>query len=419
MYEAYYGLKEKPFNLLPDPDFLFMSKSHDNAYTHLEYAISENKGFVVVTGEVGSGKTTLINYLLGKIPQDVNVGLINNTYIPPEQLLKTICREFELPVDGKDKAELLNDFQELLLSRFAAKKRMVLFVDEAQNLSPAAMEEVRLLSNLEAEKEHLIQIILVGQPELRFKLQRSDLRQFAQRVSVHCHLKGLSNGEVNKYIRHRLKAAGARKPDIFQKDAVDLIAQYSGGVPRIINILCDSALVYGFADEQKAIDKGIVASVIDAREAGGILAHGREQAAPVDGEAFGGAGDAPGGVHYEPWIQSLERRLLVLENLTVSMDQRIAEGSLRRDERDQVVVELFKMLKSSIESRQNLVAKFNQLRRQMEVKRKLSVPVVNSNDPLPEKKKSANSLNAGLLWALALVTVLLLSFILFDLLMTP
>lgn len=417
MYEAFYGLKEKPFNLLPDPEYLFMSKSHDNAYAHLEYAISENKGFVVVTGEIGSGKTTLLNFLLNKISQDINVGLINNTSIPPDQLLKVICREFELSVDGRDKAQLLSLFQDFLVGQFSSNHRVVLFVDEAQNLSPAALEEVRLLSNLETEKSHLIQIILVGQPELRFRLQRNDLKQFAQRVSVHCHLKGLNNGEVQQYIKHRLKAAGAKKIDIFRKDSVDLIAEYSKGIPRLINILCDTSLVYGFADGQKLISRKIVSSVIDAREAGGILTEG-----------VGGGSEKPvvmaekpdtGGsvIDYEPWIQSLERRLLVLENMTVSMDQKITQLSQKKEDRDMVVLELFKMLRESIENRLSLVAKFNQLRKQIDFRKK-TPPIGQPVKVVPKGAKKV-SRKKIFLWSLSAVTLVLIFLIILDQLILP
>ncbi len=178
MYESFYGLKEKPFNLLPDPDYLYMSQGHENAYTHLEYAVAENKGFAVITGEIGSGKTTLINFLLGKIQQDIRVGLINTTHVSPTHFIKMICQEYELKVDGRDKAEVLDLFHGFLLSQFSERKRVILIIDEAQNLTPKTMEEIRMLSNLEAEKHHLIQIVLAGQPDLRNRLQRKALEQF-------------------------------------------------------------------------------------------------------------------------------------------------------------------------------------------------------------------------------------------------
>ena len=223
MYTSFYGLKEKPFDLHPDPGFLYMSRGHENAYTHLAYAIRENKGFVIVTGEIGSGKTTLINFLLTKIRQNVEVGLISNTSLTPEQFIMMLCEEFEVPLDGSnsmDKARMLAKFHEFLLKQFTKKKRVILIVDEAQNLTPEALEEIRMLSNLEAEKHHLIQIILVGQPELKYKLQLKELAQFAQRITVHCHLEGLGAEELDHYIRYRLQVAGAAHADIFRPDAM-------------------------------------------------------------------------------------------------------------------------------------------------------------------------------------------------------
>jgi general secretion pathway protein A len=268
-----------------------MSREHENAYTHLEYAISENKGFVVVTGEIGSGKTTLINYFLQKIQQDFQIGLINNTYIPSEQLLKVICQEFELTVNGLDTAAIRGIFHQFLIEQFAINKRVILFIDEAQNLSVTCLEEIRMLSNLEAEKHHLMQIILVGQPELKQKLQRRNLEQFSQRISVYCHLMGLHNGEVAGYIRHRLKSGGAKDTEIFQEDAIQRITEYSRGIPRLINILCDTALVYGFADSKSAIDRKIIEDVIEARGLGECISV--EETTPIGSEPPVSTGKRP------------------------------------------------------------------------------------------------------------------------------
>jgi len=271
MYEAFYGLKEKAFNLNPDPEYFYMSREHENAYVHLEYAIRESKGFAVITGEVGSGKTTLINYLLYKLRLDINIGLITNTNIPAPQFLKAICREFEIDVDVREKVDIMEIFQDFLLERYAQNERVLLIIDEAQNISPEAMEEIRMLSNLEAEKSHLIQIILIGQPELKYKLQRNDLKQFAQRVSTHYHINGLNKDEVNNYIRYRLKVGEAKNLDIFNEDAIELIYRHALGIPRIINVICDTALVYGYADGIKIIDKGLIETVIKEREESGIF----------------------------------------------------------------------------------------------------------------------------------------------------
>jgi general secretion pathway protein A len=265
MYEAFYGLKEKPFNLTPDPDYLYMSPGHENAYTHLEYAIQESKGFVVVTGEVGSGKTTLINYLLRKIPQAIHVGIINNTFVQPQELLKMICNEFEIQFEDSDKTMLLTRLYDYLLEQFSKRERVVLIIDEAQNLSEKTLEEIRMLSNLESEKHHLIQMILVGQPQLKEKLQRKSLEQFVQRVTVNCHLDALDKNQVEGYIRHRLTVAGAQNLDIFDPEAMRAIYKYSCGIPRLINTICDTAFVYGYADDVRVIGSDLIEAVAQAR----------------------------------------------------------------------------------------------------------------------------------------------------------
>jgi general secretion pathway protein A len=272
MYESFYGFKEKPFDLLPDPAFHYMSQSHAEVYTHLKYAILENKGFVVITGEVGCGKTTLINFLLRQIKSDIEVGLITNPSVSAGQFVRMMCREFNLPVDGYGKAESLIVFNDFLLDQFTQGKQVALIIDEAQNLFPKTLEEIRMLSNLETEKQSLLQIILVGQPELKNKLLRTDLRQFAQRVSVHCHLDRLAQEEVWHYIDYRLKIAGLERSDLFTPEAVEAVSEYSRGIPRIINILCDTALVLGFSDEASVIDQKIIEDVITTRKEGGIFA---------------------------------------------------------------------------------------------------------------------------------------------------
>ena len=348
MYEKFYGLKEKPFNILPDPDYLFMSQGHENAYTHLEYAIMENKGFVVITGEIGSGKTTLINYLIGKIQQNVQIGLVNQTYVTPTQFIKMVCQDFELDIEGMDKAEMVNLLHEFLLHQFALRERVILIIDEAQNLSPKTMEELRMLSNLEAEKHHLIQMILVGQPELKFKLQRKDLVQFAQRVTVNCHLDGLKIEEVEKYIHYRISVGGSEKNNIFNKDAIKTIYKYSNGIPRLINVLCDAALVYGYADKKKIINKSIVENVVKERESGGLFADVRGDDII---QALPDQSDIPDQSILAPQLTELGRRLRLIENRIDGFEQRLSWLAKKREDRDTVVIELFKLLKESMEKR--------------------------------------------------------------------
>jgi general secretion pathway protein A len=348
MYESFYGLKEKPFNLLPDPDYLYMSSGHENIFSHLEYAIADNKGFVVITGDVGSGKTTLINYLISKSLSGVEVGLINNTYIAPNQVIKSICREFELNTDGLDRDEMLDRFHDFLIQKYSQAKRVILIFDEAQNLSIKTLEEIRMLSNLEAEKHHLIQIILSGQPELKVKLRDARLKQFVQRITVYCHLNGLSRAEVDKYIKYRLSVAGAKDPDLFVDGAIGLIASYSKGIPRLINLLCDAGLVYGYADNHKKINKALIEEVIRERTSGEIFTEETSNKSnPMPAESALATTEGP----VNDRMEVLEARIQNLETMFKSIDKRLHALMNVRDEKDVVVLELFKLLKTSMENR--------------------------------------------------------------------
>jgi len=352
MYESFYGFKEKPFDLHPDPDYLYMSRVHENTFVHLDYAIVENKGFVVVTGEIGSGKTTLINYLLNKIGEDIQVGLINNTNILPAEFLRMVCQEFELNIRTNDKAELIDIFSGFLINQFAAGERVVLIVDEAQNLTNDTMEEIRMLSNIETDKHHLIQIILVGQPELRFKLQQSNLKQFVQRVTVHCHLKGLEDDEVKEYIEHRLEVGGSHRSDIFEKNTIDKIALYSRGIPRLINVLCDSSLVYGFADELQTISTTILDNVYEELKALGTFTDydAKPSAHPVSPAK---TKDTP--AVFDKEFKHLESKIQLMDEKIAGLKDRLdALGYLRTD-REEIVIELFRLLKDSLDKRMQLL----------------------------------------------------------------
>jgi general secretion pathway protein A len=361
MYESFYGLKEKPFNLNPDPDYLYMSEGHENTLTHLQYAIGENKGFVVVTGEIGAGKTTLINYLLGEIPSDIDVGLINNTHIPASQFIKLVCREFELEIAGLDRTAMIDRFHEFLLEMYTARKRVVLIVDEAQNLNPKTLEEVRLLSNLESEKQHLLQIILVGQPELKVKLQRPDLQQLAQRVTVHCHLKGLNEADVGNYIYYRMEVAGGDKDkrNLFDPSAISEIYENSNGIPRLINIICDTALVYGYADSIKQIDAKIIRDVVKERAAGGLFSPALADDENTFSLSNNGAQsntntlgvDNAQVMALQARVDDLAERLSKVESAIEKANTRLSEKWDYRSRRDDLVIELFKMLRQSMDHR--------------------------------------------------------------------
>ena len=357
MYESFYGFKEKPFDLHPDPDYLYMSRVHENTYVHLEYAILQNKGFVVVTGEIGSGKTTLLNYLLNQISGNLQVGLVNNTNILPSEFLKMVCKEFELDPRTSDKAELIDIFSGFLIEQFAAGERVVLIIDEAQNLTNDTMEEIRMLSNIETEKHHLIQIILVGQPELRFKLQQSNLKQFAQRVTVHCHLKGLEKDEVKEYVEHRLEVGGSERIDIFDPETIEKISDYSLGIPRLIDILCDSALVYKFADGLETISTAILDNVYEELKALRTFTDYDVKPSANPPTTKPSSVVSSGGEDFR--IQLLENKVQLLEDKTGSLKDKLELLLEKRIERDDIVIELLKMLKDNLDRRGQLLAKLN------------------------------------------------------------
>lgn len=271
MYEKFYGFKEKPFTLLPDPEFLYLGKKHRTALTLLEYGLMNQAGFVVITGGIGTGKTTLIRYLLNQIDQDVTVGLISNTHVSFGQLLEFILMAFDLDYVGKSHTEQFEIFTQFMISEYSRNHRTVLIIDEAQNLSPKTLEELRMLSNINADKNQVLQIILVGQDQLLDKLRRHELEQFVQRVAVDYHLEPLNLDETKQYIRHRLMVGGTSNINIFSEKACELIFETTGGIPRLINVLCDTILVYGFADEQSDIDEKLAREVIDERAKSGLF----------------------------------------------------------------------------------------------------------------------------------------------------
>lgn len=262
MYESFFKLHSKPFDLLPDPRFIYLSKSHKKALTYLDYGIRERSGFILLTGEVGSGKTTLIRDLLDKCYTNVVLSKIFNTRVTSEQLLAMINDDFGLAVQGKDKVTLIRDLNEFLINQYAGGKQPILIIDEAQNLSPELLEEVRMLSNLEASNSKLLQIILVGQPELREILAAPELRQLRQRININCHLQTLTREEVEQYIYHRLEVAGNPKAVQFEPETFDVIFRYSRGIPRLVNILCDFLLFLAFAEETTSLSVTMVKDVI-------------------------------------------------------------------------------------------------------------------------------------------------------------
>src|SRR5713226_497403 len=236
MYEAFYGLREKPFSILPDPELIYWGQNHRLAFAMLEFGVLNSAGFTVITGEIGSGKTTLLRYLLRKINPNLTVGLISNTPQSRDELLQWIMMSLGQPFEGSY-SSLFYRFQQYLQVQYTNNRRTILIIDEAQNLQPDALEALRMLSNVNADKDQLLQLILVGQPQLKDLLCSPQLVQFAQRISADFHLKPLSCNEVAQYIDYRLSAVGAHLP-LFSREACEVVAHASSGIPRSINILC-------------------------------------------------------------------------------------------------------------------------------------------------------------------------------------
>ena len=261
MYKQFFHLKRKPFELIPNPEFLFLSGSHRKAITYLDYGIREKIGFMIFTGEVGSGKTTIIRNLIKKLNGKVTLSKVFNTKVSSEQLISMINEDFGLDVNNKDKIVLLRELNDFLIEEYANNHQPILIIDEAQNLSSELLEEVRMLSNLETDSAKLLQIIMVGQPELRKTLARPELRQLRQRISISCHLLPLKREETEEYILHRLKVAGNREAVGFSDGTFDIIHNFSRGIPRLVNIICDFLMLSAFVDGTKEFTADLVKEV--------------------------------------------------------------------------------------------------------------------------------------------------------------
>jgi len=257
MYESFYKLKTKPFNNSPDPRFFYPSTKHAEALDRLYYAIVERKGFVVITGEIGAGKTTVCRALLKRL-------MITNTHLSAKELIIAILEDLSVPYRSGTKVKLLSQLNDYLIERMQEDKNVILIIDEAQNLTPSVLEEVRMLSNLETDTEKLLQIILMGQPQLRDKLRMKNLEQFRQRISIHYHLYPLDPQETVGYVNYRLGvvAENGKAGSIFSPEALQKVFMFSQGVPRLINYICDNALLSGFVYERREIDAGLMTEVI-------------------------------------------------------------------------------------------------------------------------------------------------------------
>ncbi|MGH7368452.1 MAG: ExeA family protein [Candidatus Rokuibacteriota bacterium] len=268
IYLDFFGLDRNPFGVTPDPEFLYLTTGHREALAQLTYAVQERKGFILLTAEVGTGKTTLLHAFRGQLDSNTAVAYVANSMLPFQGILEYMLEEFEIDKPGETHAQRLVTLQNFLVERHRAGQNTVLILDEAQNLYPQTLEQIRLLSNFETTKEKILQILLVGQPELRANLERPELRQLSQRIGLRCSIPPLSPSGTRNYIRTRLRIAGSRDPLIFTDRALARIAEYAGGTPRIINTLCDHCLVIGYADQTRRIDREVVDEAITYFEAG-------------------------------------------------------------------------------------------------------------------------------------------------------
>lgn len=333
MYTNFFGLRKRPFVLSPDPDFLYLSRVHDLAFTHLEYGLLHHVGFVALTGEVGTGKTTLLKSLFDRAKSSLDLAMIFNTQLDAVALLEMLLKEFAIVPPSESKAVLVEVLYQHFMKQYARGDRCVIVIDEAQNLSLEAFEELRMLSNLEAGNDVLVQIILVGQPQLRERLAHPSLAQLTQRISVHYHLTALSPDEVGKYVAHRLQVAGYEKPaPLFSEEALAFLAERSQGIPRVINSICDASLTYAFADEMPQVSREIIVRVVTDNE---LLLVGRCGAGPeavmppapvADAFREGGVGESP--TVYPALTGRLLGRLEALEMRVQRLEAERHDGAL-------------------------------------------------------------------------------------------
>jgi general secretion pathway protein A len=382
MYREFYGFQEKPFTIVPDPAFLYLSDKHRLALSYLEYGLMDGVGFILLSGEIGTGKTTLIKQLLTQLETDMEVAVIFNTNVSAEQLLELILNEFELKPEARGKASYLDTLNQFLIGKHGSGHRVLLIVDEAQNLSQEALEEIRMLSNLQTDKDPLLQILTVGQPGFRTRLQHPSLAQLAQRIVVSYHLAPLSLEETKSYISHRLKVAGGKNDQLFTPEAVERIFHHSGGIPRNINVLCDAALVYGYADELSSLDAQVIEHVVKDKQEVGLFVPTRVGEA-IQGQ--GGAAQANGNVLQR--LEGLEQRVNQLSALL----QGQIEANERRAEsyQDTLVRKLGAMVNEERKRTDKLLVHYNLL------KMKLNMMKLNTKTKTPKPPEVEAAVDIG------------------------
>lgn len=299
MYQRFFGLRESPFNVNPDPRYLYLTRHTQEALAGLTYGIQNRKGFILLTGEVGTGKTTLLNRLLDWLRgQKVATAYIFNSRLEVNHLFDFMMADFEIPYESREKSHVLLRLNQWLLERYRMGETAVLIIDEAQNLTPEVLEEIRLLTNLETSTEKLLQIVLTGQPELEEKLKIPQLRQLRQRITLRCHTSALSLEETFGYIAERLRIAGASAVPIFSKEAIETIHRYSHGIPRVVNLLCEHSMINAYVDSLRPVPAQLVEEV--ARE------FQLDQVAPIAGN---GTGHAVATTNTEELLENLDELL--------------------------------------------------------------------------------------------------------------
>jgi putative secretion ATPase (PEP-CTERM system associated) len=338
---VFYNLRERPFSLTPDPDYLYPSRVHKEALSYLRYGIEGHAGFIVITGEIGSGKTTLLQTGLRSLDHQTSVSRIVNTMLDARELLEAVMLDFGLePSNQQSKPVLLRDLARYLVDQRGMGRLALLVIDEAQNLSLAALEEIRMLSNLETEKSKLIQIALIGQPNLRDLLQRPELEQLRQRVTVSYHLNGLDSIETAAYVNHRLRRAAIGAPLEFSRDVCDLIHLHSDGIPRKINVIADAVLLFGYGEEQRAISVDLTQEAIDELETTGVLQ-------PNDRKRVTGQTAATPTPRFA--TASQEFAIASQEEELRAREARIAERERQLAEQQRVINEEYRLLKMHTE----------------------------------------------------------------------
>ncbi len=381
MYEEYFGFKEKPFNIAPDPDFLYLSRKHQNAISSLNFGLMDDAGLILFTGDIGTGKTTLIHHILRKIDADFTVAVVFNTNVDADQLLGIILQEFGFNADSGGKAVAVKALTRFLIDLRSRNRRPLLIIDEAQSLSLQALEEIRLLSNLQDGSTMLLQIMLVGQPELKDKLKSPSMASLTQRVSVNYHLKPFEREETAQYITHRLKTAGGRT-DLFTDAAIDKIHRMTHGIPRSINILCHAALVYGFADDMTIIDVPVLEEILSDRQDSGF---GSERWLRDDSERVDGVG-AGQGTSSQP-----EPEKSVLQEIRAQFELRIEALEARQDNYTKELREALTMLLRKERSRNDkLLMAYTLLKAKYDATLNRDPPL--SDGPLVGKPEKGNPL---------------------------